>query len=75
MKTETEARIKYHLEMAFLAGCGYGQAMLEQSMDNDCFDAFMGGLHADKTGMPLHTVAGGADESRPVRYNLAKSDV
>lgn len=64
------AQAIHHLEMAFLAGCGYGQAMLEQSMDNDCFDAFMGVLHAKETGMPLHTVAGGADDSRPVRYNL-----
>lgn len=62
--------IRFYMEMAFLAGCGYGQAILEQEMDNNFFDAFQSVLHAEKTAMPLHTVAGEADESRPVRYCL-----
>lgn len=62
--------IRFYMHMAFLAGCGYGQAMLEQDMDNNFFDAFIGCLHAEKTAMPLHTVTGEAGESRPVRYCL-----
>lgn len=70
MKMDAKDAIRYNMDMAFLAGVGYGQAMLEQSMDNNFFDAFLCVIHAENTGMPLHTVAGGADDSRPVRYCL-----
>lgn len=70
MKMDAETAVRYHMEMAFLAGIGYGQALLEESMENNLYDAFLGVIHAQKTGMPLHTVAGGADDSRPVRYCL-----
>lgn len=32
---------KNSMAEAFLCGCGYGQALLEQDMDNNFFDAFL----------------------------------
>lgn len=74
MNIEAEDAIRHHMDMAFLAGIGYGQAMLEESMDNEFFDAFLGVIHAENTGMPLHTVAGEADDRRPVRYCLRSDE-
>lgn len=67
---ETEQLIAAWMEIAFYAGRWHGQADLEESMDNSFGDALQGAIHARKTGMPLHTAAGGLDDSRPVRYFL-----
>ncbi|MBS9780935.1 MAG: hypothetical protein KGV56_00395 [Gammaproteobacteria bacterium] len=70
-----KAEIALQVELAFMAGVGFGQALLEQRMDNNLFDAFAGAMYAQKTGMPLHTVTGSADlDVRPVRYCLRSDE-
>lgn len=69
--TEKELQIiEAGLELAFLAGRWRGQVDLEENMDANFFDAFLGVLYDKKMGMPLHTVANPDLNSRPVKYNL-----
>jgi hypothetical protein len=71
-----DSKIKYALELAFMAGRWRGQVDLEESMDNNSyFDAFLTSVHAKKSGgQCLHTVASDNLNSRPVRYNLRSDD-
>lgn len=74
MNEELKQLIAAYMHLAYEYGRWHGQVDLEISMDNNLGDAFAGAVSARKTGMPLHTVASGGDDSRPVRYFL-RSDV
>ena len=50
-----------------------GQVDLEESMDNNMFDAFLWVLYDRKTAMPLHTVSC-TEMERAVKYNLRSED-
>lgn len=71
---ETKQLIAAWMEIAFLAGRWHWQVDLEESMDSNFGDALQSSIHAKKTGMPLHTVAGGLDDSKPVRYFLRSNE-
>lgn len=58
-----------------MAGRWRGQVDLEESMDNNFFDAFLIWNHAQKSGgQCLHTVSSDDINSRPVRYNLRSNE-
>jgi len=67
-----QAIINSYMWDAFLLGAWYGQAEMEQSMDNNSyFDAFLMSVHAEKSGGECrHTVGSDDINSRPVKYNL-----
>lgn len=67
-----EKIINNYMWNAFLLGAWYGQAEMEQAMDNNSFfDACLTFAHSQKTGGKcLHTVSSDNINSRPVRYNL-----
>ncbi len=73
-KEKFKQLITAHMYLAYEAGRWQGQVDLEISMDNNLGDALQGSLYAQKTGMPLHTVAAGLDDSRPVRYFLRSEE-
>lgn len=63
--------IRSALEIAFMAGRWRGQVDLEEHMDNNFFDAFLGAIRAEKRGgQCLHSVSLDSPDSRPVKYNL-----
>ncbi len=76
MNPRQKAEIALQVELAFMAGVGFGQALLEQRMDNNLFDAFAGAISAQKTGMPLHTVTGSvrSDEWRKAMFENGKKE-
>lgn len=70
-KAEIDTIIDNTFELAYMAGRWRGQVDLEKHMENDSyFDSFLGVVYDSKHSMPLHTVGGAEDFTKPVKYNL-----
>ena len=63
---DMKVKIYSYMWEAFMLGSWYGQAEMEQHMDNNFLDNVMESLSAKKTSCPMFNKSNG----RTVRYNL-----
>jgi len=72
MKQTTIDNIELAMDEAFHLGAWYGQAAMEEQMENNSFfDAFLSYSYSEKSGGECrHSVSLSSPDARPIKYNL-----